>query len=397
LLRAKGFYDGIGTRVKVSPLQNIIALFNAYGGTTEQFQLPLLQTKLYIPATRSDLVARPRLVTRLNTGLHPPTKVMLISAPAGFGKTTLVSSWLHQVKAHDDGPVHVAWLSLDENDNAPLQFLHYVIAALQTVKPGIGKPTLAAAQSSPDLSLETLTTHLINELATFSPRIVLVLDDYHTITAVNVHQMINFLIGHLPPNVHLLISTREDPPLALSRLRVRQELIELRAADLRFTEAETAAFLNDLMALALTPDDVAALESRTEGWIAGLQLAALSLRSTADKSDFVRAFAGSHRFLTDYLVDEVLSRQPPAVQTFLRRTAILERFCASLCDAILEDTDSRETLRQLEQANLSLVPLDNARRWFRYHHLFADFLRVRLYENVGFPQKSGQTAKQIVH
>ncbi len=349
--------------------------------TTKRFQRPLLQTKLYIPATRPDLVARPRLVTRLNAGIYPPTRVILISAPAGFGKTTLISSWLGQLGAQYDGPIHVAWLSLDESDNAPMQFLHYVMAALQTVKPKLGTSTLAAAQSSPDLSLEILATHLINELATLSQPMGLVLDDYHTITALDVHQMLNFLIEHLPPTIHLLISTREDPPLALARLRVRQQLTEIRAADLRFTQVEATAFLNELMALDLSPDDIAALESRTEGWIAGLQLAALSLRSTADKSDFVRAFAGSHRFLTDYLVDEVLSRQSPAVQKFLRHTSILERFCVEICDVILEDADNRQTLRQLEQANLFLVPLDNERHWFRYHHLFAEFLRRRLYEH----------------
>ncbi len=342
---------------------------------------PLLQTKLYIPATRSELVARPRLLTCLNEGVCQPIRMILVAAPAGFGKTTLVSSWVHQLGAERDDLPHVAWVSLDKDDSAPLQFLNYVIAALRTAQPKVGKLTLAAAQSSSPPPLDVLVINLINELASLSQSIVLVLDDYHTINNADVHQMVNFLIENLPPTLHLVISTREDPPLGLSRLRVRQQLVEIRATDLRFTEREAATFLNELMHLDLVEGDIAALESRTEGWIAGLQLAALFLQNTADKSEFVQAFAGSHRFLTDYLVDEVLSKQTPIVRQFLRRTSILGRFCAEVCDVLVESNDSRQILRQLEQANLFLIPLDDARRWFRYHHLFAEFLRLRLYES----------------
>lgn len=341
----------------------------------------LLQTKLYVPATRPDLVVRPHLLARLNQGMHDPTRVILVSAPAGFGKTTLVSAWLAQLDRQATLAPHVGWLSLGEDDNDPVQFLHYVVAALQTAMPDVGRHTLAVAQSSPPPPLDKLTITLLNELATLSHPILLVLDDYHALTTLAIHETVNFLIDHMPPMLRLVIVTREDPPLALSRLRVRQQLTEIRAADLRFTEDEAREFLNQVMALELTPGDVATLEACTEGWIAGLQLAALSLRSTTDRAGFIQTFAGSHRFLTDYLVDEVLSRQPAGIQTFLQRTSILERFCADVCDALLAHEESREILRQLEQTNLFLISLDNQRHWYRYHHLFAEFLRARLYEH----------------
>jgi LuxR family maltose regulon positive regulatory protein len=339
---------------------------------------PLLTTKLQVPPSRLELVPRPFLIERLNAGLSG--KLTLISAPAGFGKTTLVVDWLANAlpNAYQG---RIAWLSLDGKDNTPVQFWNYVIAALQTIDSSWGKVPQTTLQTSPSPPIETILVTLINEIAAQEQPLILGLDDYHEITRPEIHTALEFLVENLPANMHLVMATREDPPLSLSRLRVRGQLTEIRAADLRFSATESTTFFNDLLSLALTSDDIDSLTARTEGWIAGLQLAALSLQNTNDKSEFVRVFTGSHRFLTDYLVDEVLSRQTPDVQLFLRRTSILERFCIDVCNELVETGDSRQILRQLEQTNLFLTSLDNERHWFRYHHLFAEFLNLRLVEN----------------
>jgi len=331
---------------------------------------PLLTTKLYIPPIRPDRVPRPRLIERLNEGLH--RKLTLLSAPAGFGKTTLLSEWTRQ------SALPVAWVSLDVGDSDPARFWAYFIAALQTIHQSVGEPALAALQSPQPPWLEGLLTGLINEIAQAPAPFVLVLDDFHMIAGQPIHDGITFLLGNLPPQMHLIVSSRADPPWPLARLRARRDMTELRVDDLRFTSAEAASFLNEVMKLELSPGDVAALEERTEGWIVGLQMAALSMRGREDVSGFIKAFSGSHRFILDYLVEEVVDRQPRDIQEFLLKTSILERVTAPLCDAVTGANDGQTILAQLEQANLFLVPLDDERRWYRYHHLFADLLRNRL-------------------
>jgi LuxR family maltose regulon positive regulatory protein len=333
---------------------------------------PILATKLYIPPPRPKIVLRPRLIERLNEGLQ--RKLTLISASAGFGKTTLVSEWL----AGCQRPV--AWLSLDEGDNDPTSFLTYLVAALQTIAANIGKGVLAILQSPQPPPIESILIALLNEIATVSDNFILVLDDYHTIDSKPVDNVLTFLLEHLPPQIHLVIATREDPPLPLARLRARGQLTELRAADLRFTPAEANDFLNQMMGLNLSKEDIAALETRTEGWIAGLQLAALSMQGRSDAASFIESFTGSHHFVLDYLVEEVLGQQPESIQTFLLRTSILDRLCGPLCDSVLgsPSASGQETLEYLERANLFIVPLDNERRWYRYHHLFGELLRKRL-------------------
>jgi LuxR family maltose regulon positive regulatory protein len=303
----------------------------------------------------------------------------IISAAAGFGKTTLVSEWV----ASCGSPV--AWLSLDEGDNDPVRFISYLVAALQSIKAGIGEDLLAALQSPQPPQVEAILTALLNEITIIPDNFILVLDDYHAIDSQPVDQSLTFLVEHLPPQMHLVIATREDPDLPLSRLRVRSQLTELRAADLRFTPAEAADFLNQVMGLNLSDEDVAALEARTEGWIAGLQLAALSMQGQSDPTSFIQSFSGSHRFVLDYLLEEVLDRQPGEIQNFLLCNSILERLCGPLCEAVLGTPlgSGQSTLESLERANLFLVPLDSERRWYRYHHLFGELLRQRL----GNPQE----------
>ena len=319
---------------------------------------------------------RLRLIERLNEGMH--CKLTLISAPAGFGKTTLVSEWIAGCGRQ------VAWLSLDERDNNPFRFLTYFIAALQTIRPNIGAGVLGTLQSPQPPSTESVLTTLLNEIATIPDNVILVLDDYHVIDSKPVDKALTFLIEHLPEQMRLVITTREDPDLPLARLRARDQLTELRAADLQFTQAETAEFLNRVMGLNLSVKDVAALETRTEGWIAGLQLAALSMQGRSDTSSFIQTFTGSHHFVLDYLVEEVLHQQTEVVQSFLLRTSILERMCGSLCEAVLCATagSGQETLEYLERSNLFIIPLDNERHWYRYHHLFVDLLRRRLQQSV---------------
>ncbi len=367
----------------------------------------ILATKLFIPPPRPRAVLRPRLVARLDAELRQGQgfgrKLTLISAPAGFGKTTLVSEWLTgEMKEGGLRPVEVAWLSLDEGDSDPARFLTYLIAALQTVFGGIGADAAAALQSPQPPPAEAVLTALLNELVALPGNCILVLDDYHVIGArsgggtttadTSTDAAMAFLLEHLPPSLHLVIATREDPGLPLARLRGRGQLVELRAADLRFTPDEAASFLNQVMGLDLSADEIAALETRTEGWIAGLQLAALSMHGAGDVAGFIQSFTGSHRFVLDYLVEEVLGRQTAGVQAFLLRTAILDRMCGPLCDAVLGGDaagSGQATLEYLERANLFSVPLDGERHWYRYHHLFRDLLRQRLGQSLAPDEIAG--------
>jgi LuxR family transcriptional regulator, maltose regulon positive regulatory protein len=344
---------------------------------------PILTTKLYMPPRRPEAILRPNLIERLNEGLSAGRKLTLISAPAGFGKTTLVSEWAAGCN------LPVAWLALDEGDNDPMRFLAYLIAALQTVAPKIGEGVSGALQSTQPPPIESILTTLLNGIITIPNNFVLVLDDYHILDAKPVDDALTFIIEHLPPQMHLVITTREDPNLPLARLRARSQLTELRAADLRFTTAETAEFLNRVMGLNLSDKDVAALEARTEGWIAGLQLAALSMQGHQDAAGFIKSFTGSHHFVLDYLLEEVLQKQSESIQTFLLRTSILDRLCGPLCDAVLgsPSASGQTTLEYLGHANLFIVPLDNERCWYRYHHLFGDLLRQRLHQSVASPTR----------
>jgi LuxR family maltose regulon positive regulatory protein len=353
---------------------------------------PLLATKLYLPTPRTDLVPRPRLFDRLDAGKRG--KLTLVSAPAGFGKTTLVSEWA----GRGTGPV--SWLSLDEGDNDKVRFLSYIIAALQSIESTVGQTALDVLQSPQPPQIEPILLGLINEIVdlsdgasrsnpplTSAPQsagngFALVIDDYHVLETQQIHDAVSFLIDQLPPLVHLVITTREDPPLPLARWRAGGQMTEIRASDLRFSEAEAADFLNQVMGLELTADDIASLESRTEGWIAGLHLAALSLQRQSDRADYIQSFAGDDRHVADYLVGEVLSLQSKEVQRFLLLSSVLERMCGPLCDALVGNGEatggSQGILEHLEQANLFIMPLDSSRRWYRYHHLFAELLRTRL-------------------
>jgi LuxR family maltose regulon positive regulatory protein len=313
---------------------------------------------------------RPRLIERLRAGLHG--KLSLISAPAGFGKTTLVSTWLAECGRQ------VAWVSLDEGDSDPTRCLTYIVAALRTIVPRIGEELFAVLQSPQPPPIDVLLPTLLNEIASLPQPMILVLDDYHLIDARPVDQALAFLLDHLPPQLHLAITTREDPQIPLARLRARGQLTELRASDLRFTPAEAAAFLKQVIDLDLSAEDVAALESRTEGWIAGLQLAALSMRGRDDIGQFVRAFAGDNRYIVDYLIEEVLQGQPEYVRSFLLQTSILERLHGPLCDAVSGQTRGQAQLEALHRGNFFVIPLDDRRQWYRYHHLFAEVLATHL-------------------
>jgi LuxR family maltose regulon positive regulatory protein len=390
--------------------------------------LPLLATKLHPPPARLDLVARPHLVKQVQDGLA--AKLLLLAAPAGFGKTTLLAEWL-AARTEDRGlsaadsalsprssalSARVAWVALDAADNDPPRFWRYVLTALDTLWPGGSATALAMLETPQPPPIETILTVALNGLSSLPADSVLVLDDYHLIGAAPIHEAMTFLLDHLPAQLHLIITTRADPPLPLTRLRARRQLAELRAAELRFTPAEAATFLIETMGLPLSADDIAAIETRTEGWITGLQFAALALRDRTNRSGFVQAFTGSNRFVIDYLADEVLGRLPAYLQTFVLHTAVLDRMCGPLCDAVLgvgrwgigagEETDSSSIqhptpntqhptpdtqaysqllLEQLERANLFLIPLDDERQWYRYHHLFAEVLRQRLLSGAAPP------------
>jgi LuxR family transcriptional regulator, maltose regulon positive regulatory protein len=348
--------------------------------------MQVLATKLYRPPLRPQLISRLRLVQRLEKSRAG--KLTLISAPAGFGKTTLLSEWLAGCGCQ------AAWVSLDAEDSDPARFLLYLVAALQTVDPQLGKGMMGRLVSPQPPPVESVLTAILNEINTVQDPFVLVLDDYHAISSQQVDDALAFLVEHLPPKMHLVISTREDPPLLLARLRARDQITELRTPDLRFTLDEASQFLNQVMGLKLSSKEIAALETRTEGWIAGLQLAALAIQGSLntqptpqarqkDLSSFLDEFLTSHHFIIDYLLEEVLKQQKESVQTFLLLTSILDRMCGALCDAVLQNTgaqemDGQRTLESLQRANLFIVPLDNERRWYRYHHLFADMLRQRL-------------------
>ncbi|HEX2995466.1 MAG TPA: hypothetical protein VHP14_11615, partial [Anaerolineales bacterium] len=296
----------------------------------------------------------------------------LVSAPAGFGKTTLITEWL----ACCGRPA--AWLSLDEKDNEPARFLLYLISALQTIARGMGNELLEVLQTPQSSAIESILTVLLNDIARIEHEFILVLDDYHLVDAKAVDDLLTFLIDHLPSQMHLVITTREDPALPIPRLRARNQLTELRAADLRFSVSEATEFLNRAMDLHLSEEDVAALETRTEGWIAGLQLAALSMSGQQDVPGFIQAFAGDHRYIVDYLAEEVLKRQSETVRNFLLQTSILDRLTGSLCDAVTSQSGGGTRLDNLQRGNLFLIPLDDKRHWYRYHHLFADVLRMHL-------------------
>jgi LuxR family maltose regulon positive regulatory protein len=331
---------------------------------------PILTTKLYIPPLRPNVVLRPRLIARLNEGLH--RRLTLLSAPAGFGKTTLASAWI----ASCGRPA--AWLSVDDADNDATRFLTYLVAALQTIAPTIGAGVVASLQAPQPPPIDALLPMLLNQIAALPQPALLVLDDYHLLQARPIDQALALLVERLPPQLHLVIATREDPPLPLARLRARGQLTELRAADLRFTSTEVGAFLTEVMDLSLAEEDIAALEARTEGWIAGLQLAALSMQGHQDSAGFIRAFAGDHRYILDYLVEEVLQRQPEHIRSFLLQTSILDRLHGPLCDAVSGQAGGSAQLEVLHRGNFFVVPLDDTRQWYRYHHLFAEVLRAHL-------------------
>jgi LuxR family maltose regulon positive regulatory protein len=332
----------------------------------------LLATKLHLPRLRPGFVPRPRLVQALSDGLLRGQ--VLVCAPAGFGKTTLLADW-----ARGDGRP-VAWLSLDAGDNNPARFWRHAVAALDLARPGIAERVGPLLGPPPPRSFEGLVTALINELAAVpgADEVLFVLDDYHQVSSEPVHASVAFLLEHLPPGLHLVVSSRADPPLPLALQRGRGQLAEVRAAELRFTGQEAAALLGETAGPGLPEAAVAALVARTEGWAAGLQLAGLSLRGQADAAGFVAAFTGSHRFVLDYLTDEVLERQSGQVREFLLETSVLDRLSGELCDAVTGRTGSQAMLEQVERAGLFLVPLDEVRGWWRYHHLFADLLRARL-------------------
>jgi LuxR family maltose regulon positive regulatory protein len=346
---------------------------------------PLLETKLFLPRPRRGLVPRPRLRERLQRGLA--AKLMLVSAPAGFGKTTVLVDWMAAVSASGDVVTSTAWLSLDAGDNDPATFWTYVIAALRTVNPDVGADALGLLQEPQPPPVQVVLTTLLNDLGAAEADVVLLLDDYHVIDSPEVRAGMEYLLEHLPPGLHLVIASRADPALPLPRLRARGDLVEIRAADLRFTPEEAASYLTDTMGLQLTPGDVTALEKRTEGWIAALQLAALSMAGREDMASFIAGFAGDDRYVVDYLVEEVLQRQPENIQTFLLETSVLDRMNGSLCDAVTGQVGGRAVLEALDRENLFLVPLDDRRQWYRYHHLFADVLRARLLDEQ--PQRVG--------
>jgi LuxR family transcriptional regulator, maltose regulon positive regulatory protein len=334
---------------------------------------PLLTTKLHPSQARPRLVGRPRLIASLMR--DPGRRLTLLSAPAGFGKTTLLSEW---TRSYADGGRSVAWVSLDEGDNDPVRFLSYLVAALRrTGEESFGEGVLAALRS-PAPRMDSVLGAFINELAELPGEVAVVLDDYHAIDSESVHRIVSFLLERLPEGAHLVISGRVDPPLPLARLRARGQMTELHAADLRFTPEEVAAFLGDAMSLDLSADDVAALEGVTEGWIAALQLAALSMKERKDVSGFIRSFSGGHRDVFDFLAEEVLERQTERVQSFLLETSVLDSLSGLLCDALTGRNDGQSTLEKLERENLLIVPLDDERSWYRYHYLFAEFLRGRL-------------------
>lgn len=342
--------------------------------------MPVLASKLRMPVVRRELVDRARLTDGLAHHKRARSRLLLVSAPAGFGKTTLLTQWLTRWRTEQPEPssARVAWLSLDAADNDPRRLLAHLVASVQTAVPDTIVDAAELSDADGEVPPQAILTALVNELDTVDAEVVLALDDYHVIEETAVHDAVAFLLEHLPPQISLAIATRADPPLPLPRLRVRAELTEVRAADLRFTPDEAEVFLRRVMGLDVTAEQVAALDARTEGWVAGLQLAGLSLRGQDRPESFISAFTGSHRFVVDYLVEEVLDHQPAEIREFLLDTAPLDRMTGSLCDALTGRHDGQQTLELLERENLFVIPLDDQRSWFRYHHLFADALRARL-------------------
>ena len=336
----------------------------------ENLHLTPLRTKLCLPPLRSEWITRSRLVKCLDEGLGH--KLILISAPAGFGKTTLLVDWVHTHK------IPVAWFSVDKGDNNPLNFLTYVILGLQSLVADIGKAALTMLQSPQPPPIEPILINLINEVSRISKDLALVIDDYHLVDAKPIHELMAFLLENLPEQMHIIIATRSDPPLPLARVRSQNLLTEIRAADLSFRADETANFFNQRLNLQLSTRDIQLLETRTEGWIAGLQLAALSLQGREDPSDFIKGFKGDNRYIADYLTEEVLNRQPEQLRNFLLQTSILGRLCGPLCDAVTHQQNSQQMINTIEKANLFVIPLDDERCWYRYHQLFADLLAQRL-------------------
>jgi LuxR family maltose regulon positive regulatory protein len=367
---------------------------------------PLLTTKLYVARDRLGALQRPRLMQLLDEGLS--ARLTLVSAPAGFGKTTLIAQWLHGTAERGPAQPSVAWVSLDARDSDPDTFWSYVFTALQSALPHIGGQELGlrAADSPP---VQQVLAGVLNDLAADSTDVVLVLDDYHAIESREIDEAMSFLFEHAPQGLHVVLTSRSDPAFPLARLRARRELVEVRATDLRFTPDEAATYLNETMGLRLTASQVRELEQRTEGWIAALQLAALSLAKHEDVAGFVAAFTGDDRYIVDYLVEEVLQSQPPKTEAFLLQTSVLDRLTGALCDEVTGQVDSTAILHALDRANMFLVPLDDQRRWYRYHHLFADVLRTRLDEQrpeqvaelhrraSGWYARNGERAEAIEH
>jgi len=350
----------------------------------------LLATKFYIPPVRPEIVSRTELIKQLNTGLNH--KLTLISAPAGFGKTTLIGEWLGTIQynggENGQNGYKAAWLSLDYRDNDLIRFLNYFVTALNRVdgkESTIGRGALGMLQSTQSPPAESVLIMLINDLAACTGKFIFVLDDYHLIDSQPIHDALGFFIDNMPSQLHLVIATREDPLLPIPRLRARDQLTELRAANLRFTSSEVVDFLNRVMRLNLSVDDITALETRTEGWIVGLQLAAISLQGRSNVTELIKTFSGSHRLVLDYLIEEVLNQQTDEIQNFLLKTAVINRLTGSLCDALTDRDNSHLILETLERANLFIIPLDNERQWYRYHHLFADLLQQKLRRN--YPDK----------
>ncbi len=341
--------------------------------------IPLISTKFNRPVTGVNCIHRPRLLQILDESLAQNAALILVCGPAGYGKTTIVSDWLQALSTS----LPFAWLTLEQSDNELTRFITYLIASLQCIQPAMGEGILQLLHTHKPPPVQALGALLINELGAIQGRFLLVLDDFHLAASEPIHNFIAFMVDHQPPQMSLVLITRADPPLPLARLRAKNRLVELRQADLSFTPDEAAAFTAQTMGLALSPAQVALLEKSTEGWVAGLQLAAFSMRHRQNPGGFLESFSGEHPFIADYLTDEVLAQLPNALQTFLLHTSILERLCAPLCEAVTGESGAQAALGQLLDANLFIVPLDDQQTWFRYHTLFADLLRKRLHEAQG--------------
>jgi LuxR family maltose regulon positive regulatory protein len=338
----------------------------------------MLLTKLHIPPAGNNIVHRTELFEKLNKGLS--RKLILVSAPAGFGKTTVVSDWINQSK------IPTAWFSLDNGDNDPTDFLSYIISGIQSIHKEFGQSALKLLNSPNEPSVESIATLLINEILNINQNFLLVLDDFHLIKSNEVLKLVSYLLEHIPGNIHIVILTRSDPALSVSRLRSQHQLAELRSSDLSFSANEISVLFNKKLKLRLSIEDVISLETKTEGWIAGLQLTALSMQGREDLSLFIQDFKGDNRYIMDYLIEEVLKVQTDDIKEFLLQTSILEQMSAPLCNAVLNRNDSQSILETLERNNMFVIPLNTERTWYRYHHLFADLLKQRLHLREAFPQ-----------